>query len=62
MTVACFDPPASVTEFNEGDFERAGYEAHDQLGAASPENLTFARLLADDEVGVLREMRVEDLA
>ena len=39
MTVACFDPPASVTDFNEGDFERAGYEAHEQLGAASPENL-----------------------
>lgn len=39
MTVACFDPPASVVEFNEGDFERAGYEAHARLGEATPENL-----------------------
>ena len=39
VTVACLDPPATVLEFNEGDFERAGYEAHEQLGAASPENL-----------------------
>ena len=39
MTVACSDPPTSVIEFNEGDFERAGYETHEQLGTASPENL-----------------------
>jgi hypothetical protein len=39
MTVAVANPPASVMEFNEGDFERAGYEAFDQFGAASPENL-----------------------
>lgn len=39
MTVACSDPPASLMEFNEGDFERGGYEAHEQLGTASPKNL-----------------------
>ena len=39
MTVAVANPPASVGEFNEADFERAGYEAFDQFGAASPENL-----------------------
>jgi len=26
-------------EFNEGDFDRAGYEAHERFGPASPENL-----------------------
>ena len=39
MTVAVASPPESVMEFNEGDFERAGYEAFDRFGAASPENL-----------------------
>jgi hypothetical protein len=39
MTVASVDPPASVMEFNEGDFERAGYQAHEQFGPVSPENL-----------------------
>lgn len=39
MTVAVTDPPDSVMEFNEGDFERAGYEAFDRFGAASPESL-----------------------
>lgn len=39
MTVAVLDPPASVCELNEGDFERAGYEAHARFGMASPENL-----------------------
>ena len=39
MTVATAHPPASVLEFNEGDFERAGYEALERFGAASPENL-----------------------
>ncbi len=39
MTVAAVDPPASVVEFNEGDFERAAYEAHDRFGEASPEAL-----------------------
>jgi len=39
MTVAITNPPASVMEFNEGDFERAGYEACEQFGAASPASL-----------------------
>jgi len=39
MSVACEKPPDSVTEFNEGDFEKAGYEAHKQFGPASPDNL-----------------------
>jgi hypothetical protein len=39
MTVAVAHPPASVMEFNEGDFERAGYQAFDRFGAESPENL-----------------------
>jgi len=39
MTVASPDPPASVRLFNEGDFERASYEAHKQFGAVSPANL-----------------------
>jgi hypothetical protein len=39
MTVASPDPPASVMEFNEGDFERAGYEAHERFGPASPASL-----------------------
>jgi hypothetical protein len=39
ITVASVRPPARVMEFNEGDFERAGYEAHERFGPASPENL-----------------------
>ena len=39
ITVASVHPPASVMEFNEGDFDRAGYEAHERFGPASPENL-----------------------
>ncbi len=39
VTVAIDDPPESVIEFNEGDFERAGYEAHERFGPASPESL-----------------------
>jgi hypothetical protein len=39
MTVACADAPDSVQEFNEGDFERAGYQAHEQFGPVSPESL-----------------------
>jgi hypothetical protein len=39
MTVAVASPPAGVIDFNEGDFERAGYEAFDRFGAASPESL-----------------------
>jgi hypothetical protein len=38
-TIASIDPPEAVRSFNEGDFERAGYRAHEQWGLASPENL-----------------------
>lgn len=38
-TVASIDPPKAVRSFNEGDFEGAGYRAHEQFGQASPENL-----------------------
>ncbi len=37
--VASADSPASVLDFNEADFERTAYAMHDELGAASPENL-----------------------
>ena len=37
--VASADPPASVMDFNEADFERTAYAMHDELGQASPENL-----------------------
>jgi hypothetical protein len=38
-TVASIDPPKAVRGFNEGDFERAAYQAHEQFGQVSPENL-----------------------
>jgi hypothetical protein len=38
-TVALTNPPASVMNFNEGQFEAAAYQAHRRLGAASPDNL-----------------------
>lgn len=38
-TVASTTPPQAVRSFNEGDFEGAGYRAHEQFGQASPENL-----------------------
>ena len=38
-TVASSHPPASVLDFNEADFERAGYAMHEKFGEASPENL-----------------------
>ena len=41
MTVASDNPPASVIDFNEGDFERAGYEAYDRFGPVSPESLNL---------------------
>jgi hypothetical protein len=44
-TVATEHPPAAVSEFNEGDFERAAKQAHARLGVASPENLN--RMLAE---------------
>ena len=37
--VACHDPPASVINFNEGDFEQAAQLMHTTLGEASPDNL-----------------------
>ncbi len=39
MTVAVSEAPLSVQEFNEGDFERAAYQAHAELGLASPETV-----------------------
>ena len=33
------NPPAAVRELNEGDFDRAAYQAHEQFGEVSPENL-----------------------
>jgi len=39
ITVASENPPSSVIDFNEGDFERAGYQAYEQFGPVSPESL-----------------------
>jgi len=36
MTVASDNLPAGVRMFNEGDFEKAAYGAHKELGEASP--------------------------
>ena len=38
-TVAMENPPAAVRELNEGGFDRAAYQAHEQLGEVSPQNL-----------------------
>ena len=38
-TVASSNPPVAVIDFNEGDFERAAYSAHEQFGVASIDNL-----------------------
>lgn len=38
-SVAVSVAPAAVAMFNEDDFERAAYEAHQRFGEASPENL-----------------------
>jgi hypothetical protein len=40
-SVAVADPPASVIDFNESDFERAAREAHKRWGNASPANLNL---------------------
>jgi hypothetical protein len=40
VTLAAAEPPDSVMEFNEADFERSAYDAHDRFGAASPETLS----------------------
>ena len=37
--VAAQSPPASVLEFNEGDFENSARAAHAQWGVAAPESL-----------------------
>jgi hypothetical protein len=39
MTIAIDDPPERVRDFNESDFEIAGYAAFDRFGEASPVNL-----------------------
>jgi hypothetical protein len=39
MTVAVDTAPLHVRDYNEADFEKAGYEAYDQLGPASPSNI-----------------------
>jgi hypothetical protein len=38
-SVGSWNPPASVMDFNEGDFESAGYAAHERWGNASEDNL-----------------------
>lgn len=38
-TVAAADPPDSVIEFNEGDFEEAARFAHTRYGLVSPRTL-----------------------
>ena len=38
-TVASIDPPEAVQSFNEGDFERAAYQAHEKFGEVSPANV-----------------------
>jgi hypothetical protein len=40
-SVAIANPPASVMDFNEADFERAAREAHERWGDASPANLNL---------------------
>ena len=38
-TLASFHPPASVMDFNEGDFEAQAYKMQKRFGEASAENL-----------------------
>src|SRR5256885_16421530 len=33
------NPPESLADFNEGDFERTGYQMHERLGVASAKSL-----------------------
>ena len=33
------NPPESLADFNEGDFERSGYQMHERLGVASAKSL-----------------------
>ena len=39
--VGTMNPPESLLDFNEGDFERAAREAHARWGNASPVNLNL---------------------
>jgi hypothetical protein len=39
MSVASLAPPTSVLDFNEADFEKAGYDAHARFGPAAPDAL-----------------------
>ena len=38
-TVAMENPPAAVRDLNEAGFDRAAYQAHEQFGEVSPQNL-----------------------
>jgi hypothetical protein len=38
-TLASLNPPQSVIDFNEGDFEQKAIETHGRIGEASLENL-----------------------
>jgi hypothetical protein len=40
-SVAITNPPATVMDFNEADFERTAREAHERWGNASPANLNL---------------------
>ena len=40
-SVAIDNPPATVMDFNEADFERAAHDAHKRWGNASPANLNL---------------------
>ena len=40
-SVATDNPPVSVIDFNEVDFENAAHAAHDRWGNASPANLNL---------------------
>ena len=39
VSVASANPPESVLEFNEGDFEQAAQRMDEELGEATPEKL-----------------------
>ena len=39
VAVANENPPETVVEFNEGDFEQAARTMHDRLGEATPANV-----------------------
>ncbi|MCW5552941.1 MAG: hypothetical protein KIS67_12375 [Verrucomicrobiae bacterium] len=39
--VGSINPPESLADFNEGDFERAARGAHSRWGVASPANLNL---------------------